>query len=437
MHPSDICNALYVYAREHNGCNVEMELNGIPTLLIQRHEDANYVLCQRASNFRKNMSWFRQTLGRSRFSEDGDAWELRRKLSHHYLTHFDRDKAMRLASRYATEAAQRMISASAAGATILDDAILRQMTASVLVENFFDIPLYESGIDLGHIAELLEYGAAYSFVPTGYAGSAPRDLLRRLPSLRRSVLDDLRAFRDGGLCSSPLLDDMIAADRNPHVDVVLEQELLSFLAAGSETSAATAGWAIYLLAAHPEIQQELRGQAMALASRLEEYGWSALAEFTGLSALLSEALRLYPPTPIIARRTVDHDRIDGRDIAPNQGVLISFVGIQHDRRYREDPWALDMSDDASRGNTAGLRSAFSLGPRICGGKQFARVELMAILFTLLQNAQFELSSYEPPRFHWKTQLLRQGGQPVIASRLGSAAPGRRMPHEMRRDGDAG
>lgn len=415
MRSTGICDALYEYARDHNGRNLDIELNGVPVLLVQRYEDADHVLRTHASNYRKNMDWFRQALGASRFSEDGAAWRARRRLTHEYFTHFDRERTCRLAMDYAQEAAHRMIHDAAGGATHIDDGVLRRMAVSVLVENFFGLPFRDTGIDLGRIAELMEYGSAYAFVPAGRTDVIYGDALRRLPSLRRQVLGDLRVFRGGTMPRSAMLDGMLAADVAPDSDVVLEHELLTFFAAGAETSAATVGWAVYLLAMHGDLQARLRRQAQALAPRVHDQGWPALAGFDALTSLVSEALRLYPPTPIVARLATVADRIGEREVRPGQNVLISFVGIQHDERHQPDPWRLHAESDARRRTGAGVHTAFGFGPRICGGKQFALVELMGFLFALLLHARFEPTSREPPRFHWKSQMLREGGQPVRVS----------------------
>ena len=153
------------------------------------------------------------------------------------------------------------------------------MAVSVLVENFFGLPFRDTGIDLGRIAELMEYGSAYAFVPAGRTDVIYGDALRRLPSLRRQVLGDLRVFRGGTMPRSAMLDGMLAADVAPDSDVVLEHELLTFFAAGAETSAATVGWAVYLLAMHGDLQARLRRQAQALAPRVHDQGWPALAGF--------------------------------------------------------------------------------------------------------------------------------------------------------------
>lgn len=408
---SQICGMLYDFARTRNGETIEIELNGVPVLIVQSLEDAGHVLRHNAVNYRKNMAWFRQALGASRFSEDGEAWKVRQALTQRHFAQFDRDRTVLQAARYAHRACDAMLRDSAEGRQTIDDDILRNLTVSVLVECFFGVAPETISLDLGNLARLMDCGSEYSFVPAGHTGTLYRERLGQLPELRRQVLADLRPFRNGEVPSSPLLADMLAADRDPATGIVLEHELLTFFAAGAETSAATIGWACYLLARHPEVQEALRQEVRAYLAGGQR-DWSVLSRIEPIANFISETLRLYPPTPIVARLARGPDRIGQHAVDTGQNVLVSFVGVQHDARIRPDPWRLDIDPRTATRPPAGTVTAFSFGPRVCGGKNFALVELASALCVLLERARFTLTSEESPSFHWKSQMLRQGGQPV-------------------------
>nr|WP_272494248.1 cytochrome P450 [Stenotrophomonas mori] len=399
---------MYALARERNGEDVVLDLNGVPMLVLQRHESADQVLRLRAAQYRKNMAWLRQTLGASRFTEEGDAWQARRRLTHAYFTHFDRGRTCDLAGRHGQLALRRMLDDSAAGAAAIDDDVLRRLTLSVLVENFLEIPFPATGFDMALITEMMEYGSAYAFVPPGRTGDFYQQGLRRLPALRREIMRQMRVLRDGHLPVNPLLAGMLAADAEPGSGIVLEHELITFFAAGAESSASSLGWACYLLARHPEAQERLREEVLRLDPAA---GWPALSRCAPLADFVSEVLRLFPSTPIVTRQATVADRIGAHEVAAGQNVMVSLIGIGHDRRAASDPWAL-AAPGAVRGPCGGTRMAFSIGPYICGGKLFALVELMAVVAGFLRQARFELTSSALPRFHWKVQMLREGGQPV-------------------------
>lgn len=410
---SEICTYLYEVARSHNGKNIVADFNGVSVLIVQRHDDADHILRLSPTKYRKNMAWFRQTLGASRFSEEGYAWEIRRKLTQTYFNKFDREKAFTLASRYANETISRLLERSTS--KTIDDNILRDMTASVLVDNFFGIKLDDTRIDLETLAQLMKVGSDYSFVPMGKTNELYRHRLAQLPDLRRQILNQLSYFRQEGVRQTPFLQGLLAADQRLEDRVVLEHELISFLAAGAETSAATMGWACYLLALYPDVQEELRTHCLKFWQS-DQQNWAALSSLEPLARFISEALRLFPPTPIVARYALEEDQLSDITLQPGQNVMISFIGIQHDERLRADPWALNMNGSRTE-KASGDTMAFSIGPRICGGKQFALLELITFLSVFLNRAKFELSSNEAPEFYWKSQMLRAGGQPVYVKEL--------------------
>jgi cytochrome P450 len=407
---ADICNRLYELAQTRNAENVMLDLNDVPVLLIQRFEEADQVLRTNFDNYQKNMQWFRQTLGRSRFSEDGAQWVMRRNLTQPYFNSFDRQRVFEITVPYARKILGQLIARSAEGAATIEDLTLRRLTASVAIENFLDIKLEDTSIDLSLLTKLVELVSEYSFIPAGQAKAFYQEHLARLLDLRREILASLRIFRNGDVPETPMLAGMRAADRDPATGFVLEHEMLTFLASGTETSATTIGWMCHVLATHPSLQDELRGIALDFW-KSGQPDWEHLSPLEPLAHLISETIRLYPPTPILSRLAVGSDRLGGHEIEAGQSVMISLAGISHDRRLRENPWEYDAGKGAGSW-AAGRKTAFSFGPRICGGKQFALAELMTVATVFLAHARFEPTSDEPVRFFWKSQLQREGGHRV-------------------------
>ncbi|MEN3929910.1 cytochrome P450 [Microvirga sp. W0021] len=397
--------------RDHNGENVETTVNNVPILIIQRLEDADYVLRLNADNYHKNMDWFRQVMGPSRISEDGEDWRFRMQLSQPYFSKFDREKTFSFAQKAAEEAVEQMIKDSAKGAHVLDDALLRRMTVEVFLQNFFGKSLSETGVDMEKLARMMEYGSEYAFVPEGETSARYQETLAHLPDLRREMLKELESFRKEKAEPNTLLGDLQAADAEGRMSFVQEHELVMLFAAGTEATAASVGWACYLLAKHPEVQDALRQDVQSLFSA-EKGTWGCLSKLGRLNNFVSEVLRLYPPTPVIAKLAVEDDVIGDIKVSAGQNVLISFVGVQHDKRLRPDPWKLDLEDTATSCPAAGRTTSFSIGPRVCGGKHFALVEVATFLAFFLSKARFVLTSDKEPKFRWKSQMLHAGGQPV-------------------------
>ncbi len=407
---SEICNRLYELADTENGRNVSIEVNGVPLHVIQRLEDADHVLRLNNNNYRKNLAWLRQTIGKSRFTEDGKAWEIRRDLTQPFYAKFDRQRLFEISVRHARNVLAKMIERSASGNPTLDDKMMRDLTARVLLEYYFNVTLEDTRMDIQALADLLEYGSEYSSTPVGSVGSLTRERLAQLPELHGKVLETLSYLRSPDMPRSELLDRLLAVDADPTNDIVLEHELMIFMATGTEVSGVSTGWLCHTLATHPELQKELRKLAIDFWQG-DDPSWEKLTAIKPLSAFISETLRLYPGAPIASRLANEADVIGDHKVNPDDIILISLIGIQHDRRFREDPWKLDIGESA-RQPASGEGTAFSIGPRVCGGKMFALVEILCFLSVFLAEAEFTTTSDEPIDFYWKSQMVRKGGHRV-------------------------
>lgn len=405
MNPSDICNELYRLARTQPGETLLDYHSGRRIWVVQNQQDAQWILKAHAGNWPKHMAWMRQTLGPSRMSENGSGWMVRRSLTQPHFNHYDVDKTADAARRALRQTLPALIAHTASGP--LPDALLRTMTLQVLSEVLFDIDFRQTGVDPQHLFELLELSAQYAFVPAGdLAGDTRRRHLRLLNAAKAQLMQDLRIFRSAEYASKPVIREMLAAEaasRHLPDRFVLEQELITLLAAGSETSASTFGWACHLLAQHPQAQEQLRDEASRPAAG------SAL-----LDAFLSETMRLFPANPILARYALGEDRLSAGAVLPGDVALVSLVGLQTQAGTGQRPWQLALPSSPSTERTErSFGTAFGLGERVCGGRLFAITEMRTLVQELLLSARLQPIAHEPPDqpldMQWCSLMVRRGG----------------------------
>ena len=169
-------------------------------------------------------------------------------------------------------------------------------------------------------------------------------------------------------------------------DEMVDQVAIFFLA-GHETSAATLGWTLYLLATHPQIQKRAAQEAAAFSG-----------EFAGLSKLkfirdcTREALRLYPPVPMMVRETTRPERFRDRDLRRGTQVVLSPWHLHRHERFWDDPDGFDPDRWGRADTKDSARRAFlpfSAGPRVCPGAGFAMAEAAVLLAALLARYRFE------------------------------------------------
>ncbi len=195
---------------------------------------------------------------------------------------------------------------------------------------------------------------------------------------------------------------------------MVDQVAIFFLA-GHETSASALGWALYLLATHPEVQERVAAEAAALRP---EFGVVGSLRFT--RDVFREALRLYPPVPMLVRETARPEEFRGRKVRRGAQVVISPWHLHRHERLWERPDAFDPDRWAGEVPQGGYLP-FSRGPRVCPGAGFAMLEGTLMLAHLVRAFRFEaLPERVPvPVAHltvrakdgiWLRVTGRQGGQ---------------------------
>ena len=163
---------------------------------------------------------------------------------------------------------------------------------------------------------------------------------------------------------------------------MVDQVAIFFLA-GHETSASALGWALYLLATHPEAQERVAAEAAALRP---EFGVVGGLRFT--RDVFREALRLYPPVPMLVREAARPEEFRGRKVARGAQVVISPWHLHRHERLWDRPDAFDPDRWAGEVPQGGYLP-FSRGARVCPGAGFAMLEGTLMLAHLVRAFRFE------------------------------------------------
>jgi cytochrome P450 len=166
---------------------------------------------------------------------------------------------------------------------------------------------------------------------------------------------------------------------------MVDQVAIFFLA-GHETSASALAWALYLLATHPEAQERVVEEA---AQIVPEFATVGGLRFT--RDVFREALRLYPPVPMLVRETARPEEFRGRKVRRGAQVVISPWHLHRHERLWDRPDAFDPDRWAGEGRETAREGylPFSRGPRVCPGAGFAMLEGTLMLAHLLRAYRFE------------------------------------------------
>ncbi|MEZ5871174.1 MAG: cytochrome P450 [Nitratireductor sp.] len=192
----------------------------------------------------------------------------------------------------------------------------------------------------------------------------------------------------------------------------IEDNIITFIGAGHETTARALGWTIYLLAGAPNERDVVEAEIDAFLDDRpgEPATWAEKLPKT-LSAF-EEALRLYPPAPSINREAVETDRYEDLVIEPGDTLLVMPWTLHRHRALWDQPDAFKPERFWPQNREKIDRYQylpFGAGPRICIGAGFARQEAVIALAVILSRFRFDIL---PDCNPWPVQKLTtqpQGG----------------------------
>jgi cytochrome P450 len=178
---------------------------------------------------------------------------------------------------------------------------------------------------------------------------------------------------------------------------VIESNVSTLIGAGSDTVAVALTWAIYLLSQTPHVRLAVEAEVDA-HTQDASLTLEALDKLVWTRAVIEEAMRLYPPTPVIGRMACNEDRLGAERIPTGATILISpWVIHRHTRLWDEpDQFKPERFLPGRRDQIARFAYLpFGAGPRICLGMSFAMQEAVAVLATLIRYVHFERADNSP------------------------------------------
>ena len=250
----------------------------------------------------------------------------------------------------------------------------------------------------------------FPMTPKGRAGRRGQVFLRRTLT---EVVDDRWHGRLGGDFLSGMIDALRERFPEAEARALAVDNAATFYLAGHETTANALAWMLFLLAAQPELQEELAAEAReALAG-----GADNVAErLSRLRLFLSESLRLYPPVPRFDRQAVSPDRLGEQAVEPGDIISIWPWLLHRHKKLWDDPDAFDIDRFAAKGGRHRFQYLpFGAGPRTCVGAQFATTEALTLLALWLGEWRFTDVGH-PAQAAGMVTLRPKGGLPLRLER---------------------
>ncbi len=256
----------------------------------------------------------------------------------------------------------------------------------------------------------------------GAPPSMPRPWGRKARKAVRQIQNDAQLVIDHRRQKSEFGDDLLGlmlAAKDPKTgesltNVQIRDNLLTFIAAGHETTALALTWSLYLLGQHPDWQKSVKEEVATVCGN-KEISAEDLKKLKLTGQVINEAMRLYPPAPAIDRVAKADIKIHGVDIKKGDFIVIGIMPLHRHETLWSNPNAFDptrFDDDGMKTRHRFSFIPFSGGPRVCIGLRFAMMEASIILANLLRAYNFSPAHDKPIRLVSRITLRPEGGMPM-------------------------
>jgi cytochrome P450 len=235
------------------------------------------------------------------------------------------------------------------------------------------------------------------------------DFIRtRLADKRTGAGDDLFS----ALCDAQTEDGEQFSDQ----DVVNHMIFVPNVA--HATATVTMSTMCYYLAKHPEWQERVRAESVAVGKGTLDYG--DMDSLVSLDLVMKEATRLVAPVPMLWRETVVDTELAGFFVPKNTFTLVMPHFNHHMGEYWPDPERFDPERFAPDRREDKIHkyawAPFGGGAHKCIGMFFAGMEIKAILHQMLLNFEWSVDPGYQTKFYLARSFVPKDGLPVRVRR---------------------
>ncbi|KAJ8765477.1 hypothetical protein K2173_014599 [Erythroxylum novogranatense] len=322
------------------------------------------------------------------------------------LVNVRKDEVMRLVTKLSSQSLQDF-------AKVELKSLFQNLTLNVLMRMITGKRYY--GDDVTNVEEATEFKELLKEISFYYDASTPADFFpiwnwidvsryekkliqsaERIDAFLQGLVDECRNNLRPDSTKTALNNFLSVQKSQPEyfTDKLIKGNILILIAAGTDTTSATLEWSMACLLNHPntltKVREEIH-QQIGQEVLLEE---PDIPKLRYLQNVISEALRMYPASPIIDPHMSSQDCVVGGYHIPRGTMLLANAWSLHrDPTLWEDPDTFK----AERFETEGVASKFmpfGMGRRSCPGINLANRVLGLTLGSLIQCFDWKRVSEE-------------------------------------------
>ncbi|MEA2703736.1 MAG: cyclooctatin synthase [Actinomycetota bacterium] len=248
-----------------------------------------------------------------------------------------------------------------------------------------------------------------------------RAAVARVHAVIDTIVDDYRA---SGIDHGDLLSLLVTARDDQSGEGLTDQEIhdqvVTFLAASTETTSNLLCWTMLVLSEHPEVERQLHDEVdRELDGRLP--GWDDIGRLDYTRRTITEVLRLYPPIWLLTRKTTADCVLGGHPVPAGAMIVFSPYLVHRDprlfadaERFDPDRWLPERAESAPRGSLV----PFGGGSRKCIGDSFGMTEATITLAAIASRWQLRPVPGQVTRAPPRATLMPDPLRMVVQARSG-------------------
>ena len=411
-------------------------------------EDREYILRTNWKNYTKNVQgvvgfqeMFAEILGQGIFAVDGDMWQDHRKVAAHlFSANGLRSKMERSFTEHGSKLTELLAATAGTGRVVDWQDVMAGLTFETICQIAFGVDpnALEPGMRGVKIDFLVQFDRAQQMCGLRFVLPVPvwqsmrwlnvggeRVLRSDVAEMRKYVqriIDERRASGTWAT-SEDLLSMYIQTARASgkayiETDDYLIDAIMNFMIAGRDTTSSTLTNVFKLIATDRAVEAKMIDELERVVGRGNSVQWDHVRELPYCGAVYNEVLRLYPPVPADLRICNADDVLpSGLKIPAGSKVAVPNAGIGRDYHLWREPdafnparWLVDPSQPTRRVDEY-MHPVFWGGPRLCLGKDMARLEVLSIAWAVLQRFRVDVLPHSEKKINGPV-LFYQDGLPV-------------------------
>uniref|UniRef100_A0A2N9FDF0 Beta-amyrin 28-oxidase n=1 Tax=Fagus sylvatica TaxID=28930 RepID=A0A2N9FDF0_FAGSY len=217
-----------------------------------------------------------------------------------------------------------------------------------------------------------------------------QELLAVIKEKKKELLENKARTVAGDLLTNMLL----ASDENGRVmnDMVVASSFMGLLIAGHHSTSSAITFVVKYLAEFPHVYSEVFKEQMEIARSKgpkDLLNWDDIKKMKYSWNVACETMRLSPPSQGTYREAIDDFTYTGFTIPKGWKTYWTPLSTHKNPKYFPDPEKFDPSRFEGNGPAPYTFVPFGGGPRVCPGREYARLEILVFMHNVVTRFKWE------------------------------------------------